>query len=340
MLTDEFNFELDENKIAQFPADPRDSAKLLAYSRNTGEVVHTQFKNIADYLNESDVLVINETKVIPARIYGKKRNSKTMFEFLLLKRVERDVWEVIMKPGRKLKIGQYVDFAPDFCARLEQKKKDGVCLVKFFYDGVFEEKLDEYGVTPLPPYITKKLEDKDLYQTVYANVEGSAAAPTAGLHFTDELLEKIRAKGVKIAKITLHVGLGTFRPMKEERVEDHIMHSEYYQIDETAADLINRAKRGGKRVVAVGTTSVRALESAANEKGEILPKAEETDIFIYPGYRFKVVDALITNFHLPKSTLLMLVCAFGGKKQILDLYKTAAHSDYRFFSFGDAMFVY
>lgn len=340
MRTDEFDFELDDNKIAQSPAEPRDSAKLLAYSRETGDISHTHFKNITEFLDENDVLVLNETKVIPARLYGKKRDTETPFEFLLLKRIDLDLWEVIMKPGRKLKNGQYVDFAPDFCARLEQKKENGVCVVNFFYDGLFEQKLDEYGIMPLPPYITKKLEDKDQYQTVYANVSGSAAAPTAGLHFTEELLNKIREKGVQIVKITLHVGLGTFRPMKEENVEDHIMHSEFYQIDKETADLINAAKKDGMRIVAVGTTSVRALESASDEDGIIHPKAEETDIFIYPGYEFKAVDAMITNFHLPKSTLLMLVCAFGGKQQIMDLYKTAVNTDYRFFSFGDAMFIY
>lgn len=340
MRTDDFDFELEEKKIAQSPAEPRDSAKLLTYSRETGEISHTRFKNIIDFLSENDVLVLNETKVIPARLYGKKRETGTPFEFLLLKRIGLDLWEVIMKPGRKLKIGQYVDFAPDFCARLEQKKEDGICVVKFFYDGVFEQKLDEYGVMPLPPYITGKLENKKQYQTVYANISGSAAAPTAGLHFTEKLLNKIREKGVQIIKITLHVGLGTFRPMKEENVEDHIMHSEFYRIDEKAADLINDAKKNGKRIIAVGTTSVRALESAADDNGNVCPKAEETDIFIYPGYKFKTVDAMITNFHLPKSTLLMLVCAFGGNEQILDLYNTAIDLDYRFFSFGDAMFIY
>lgn len=340
MRADEFDFVLDESKIAQSPAEPRDSAKLLAYSKKTGETTHTQFKNIKDFIGENDVLVLNETKVIPARLYGKKRNTETPFEFLLLKRLDLDFWEVIMKPGRKLKVGQYVDFAPNFCARLEEKKEDGVCVVKFIYEGVFEQKLEEYGNMPLPPYITKKLEDKNLYQTVYANTEGSAAAPTAGLHFTEELLEEIRKKGVQIVKITLHVGLGTFRPMKEERVEDHIMHSEFYSVDDYSANIINEAKQKGKRIIAVGTTAVRALESAADGHGKIISKAEETDIFIYPGYKFKAVDAMITNFHLPKSTLLMLVCAFGGKKQILDLYKTAVETDYRFFSFGDAMFIY
>lgn len=340
MRTDEFDFKLDEGRIAQTPAEPRDSAKLLIYSRKSGEKIHKRFSDIVDYLNKDDVLVLNETKVLPARLYGNKRNTVVRFEFLLLKRVKLDTWEVIMKPGRKLKIGEYVDFAPDFSARLKEKKSGGVCTVEFFYKGIFEEKLNKYGVMPLPPYITHKLQDKTQYQTVYANVEGSSAAPTAGLHFTEGLLSDIKEKGVKIAKITLHVGLGTFRPMKEEFVEDHVMHTEYYQIDRVAAEIINTAKKNGGRIIAVGTTSIRALESAADNGGIIHPKAEETDIFIFPGYKFKSADALITNFHLPKSTLMMLVCAFGGKSQIMDLYKTAISMDYRFFSFGDAMFIY
>ncbi|MEA5003233.1 MAG: tRNA preQ1(34) S-adenosylmethionine ribosyltransferase-isomerase QueA [Christensenella sp.] len=338
MKTSDFDYDLPEKLIAQTPIEPRDHSRLLVYDRASQKTEHKHFYDVAEYLAAGDVLVLNETKVIPARLYGKKRGTDTDFEFLLLKRLSLDTWDVIMRPGRKLKLGDYVDFGDGLCARLLQKKEDGVCEVQFEYDGVFEEILDQYGNMPLPPYITKRLEKKERYQTVYAKEDGSAAAPTAGLHFTPELLEKLEEKGVIIVKILLHVGLGTFRPMKEDTVEDHIMHSEYYSISDGAAEQINAAKREGRRVIAVGTTSVRTLESAAKD-GLVEAGSADTDIFIYPGYAWQVVDALITNFHLPKSTLVMLVSAFCGQKETLDLYKQAVGLKYRFFSFGDAMLI-
>ena len=339
MRTEEFDYDLPEQLIAQRPAQPRDSSRLLVIDRQTGEMEHRHFYDMPEYLQAGDVLVVNETKVIPARLYGKKRGMDTAFEFLLLKRLSSTNWDVIMKPGKRLKPGQYVDFADNLCAKLVSKKEDGVCEVAFEYEGVFENLLDQYGNMPTPPYITEILEDKKQYQTVYAKLDGSAAAPTAGLHFTPELLVKLEQMGVTVVKILLHVGLGTFRPMKEETVEKHIMHSEYYSIDQTAADEINRAKKEGRRVIAVGTTSVRAMESAVSEDGTIRAEDGDTEIFIYPGYRFKAVDAMITNFHLPKSTLLMLVSAFAGKEQMLQVYKDAVAKEYRFFSFGDAMLI-
>ncbi|MDL2237930.1 tRNA preQ1(34) S-adenosylmethionine ribosyltransferase-isomerase QueA [Christensenellaceae bacterium OttesenSCG-928-K19] len=339
MKTSEFDYHLPEELIAQQPATPRDSSRLLVYRRETGTVEHKRFVDIVDYLQSGDVLVLNETKVIPARLYGKKRESVVEFEFLLLKRHSLNEWDVIMKPGKRLKVGQYVDFAPGLCARLLEKKEDGVCRVVFEYEGVFEDLLDQYGNMPTPPYITQRLENKAQYQTVYAKTDGSAAAPTAGLHFTPEVIEKLEQKGVIFVKILLHVGLGTFRPMKEEDVEQHIMHSEYYSVPQQAADAINAAKAEGRRVIAVGTTSVRTLESTANEDGSISAGDGDTNIFIYPGYRFKTVDAMLTNFHLPKSTLIMLVSAFAGRENTLGLYKTAVELRYRFFSFGDAMLV-
>lgn len=339
MKTHDFDYTLDESRIAQAPADPRDSSRLMVYDRAAGALNHTVFSDITSYLNPGDILVINETKVIPARLYGKKRGSGTEFEFLLLKRLSLTDWHVIMKPGKKLKPGDYVDFASGFCARLIDKQPDGVCIVSFEYQGMFEALLNRYGNIPLPPYITAPVEEASRYQTVYAKTDGSAAAPTAGLHFTPRLLGEIERKGVKIARILLHVGLGTFRPVKEDELENHTMHSEYYEISKQAAEAINRAKAGGGRVVAVGTTSVRALESAAMPGGTVEPKSGETDIFIYPGYAFKAVDALITNFHLPKSTLLMLVCAFNGRENTLYMYNEAIERGYRFFSFGDAMLI-
>jgi S-adenosylmethionine:tRNA ribosyltransferase-isomerase len=341
MLTSDFDYALDEKLIAQVPAEPRDSSRLMVYDRGSGETVHTVFNDITGWLHAGDVLVINETKVIPARLYGKKRGGSCGFEFLLLKQLSAGRWEVIMRPGKRLRPGQYVDFADGFSAKLLEKKPDGVCEVVFEYSGDFYSLLDRYGKTPLPPYISSGdgRREKERYQTVYAKKEGSAAAPTAGLHFTDGLMEKLEAKGVIIARILLHVGLGTFRPVKEEVAENHIMHSEYYEISGEAADKVNLAKNEGRRVVAVGTTSVRALESGAGDDGRVSAGGGETDIFIYPGYRFKAVDALVTNFHLPKSTLLMLVCAFAGKEETLGLYNEAVRLDYRFFSFGDAMLV-
>ena len=338
MKTSDFDYDLPEELIAQTPIEPRDHSRLLVYDRETEAVRHRHFYDVTEYLREGDVLVLNETKVLPARLYGKKRGSGTDFEFLLLKRLALDTWEVIMRPGKKLKPGGVVDFGPELSAELLCKKEDGVCEVKFRYEGVFEELLDRYGNMPLPPYITKRLEQKERYQTVYAKEDGSAAAPTAGLHFTPELLKKIEEMGVAIVKILLHVGLGTFRPMKEETVEQHVMHSEYYSVSPQAAEIINAAKREGRRVIAVGTTSVRTLESAARG-GLVQAESADTDIFIYPGYRFQIVDALITNFHLPKSTLIMLVSALMGREKALDVYRQAVEERYRFFSFGDAMLI-
>ncbi len=338
MKTSDFDYELPEELIAQTPVSPRDHSRLLVYDRQTKETFDRHFYDVTDYLKKGDVLVVNETKVIPARLYGKKRGTETDFEFLLLKRLQLDIWEVIMRPGKKLKPGGFVDFGDDLCAELLCKKEDGVCEVRFHYDGVFEELLDRYGNMPLPPYITEKLEEKERYQTVYAKEDGSAAAPTAGLHFTPELMRKIEEMGVTIVKILLHVGLGTFRPMKEDTVEEHIMHSEYYSVSEQAARTINDAKKEGRRVIAVGTTSVRTLESAASG-GRVQAGSADTDIFIYPGYEYQIVDALITNFHLPKSTLIMLVSAFCGREETLRIYRRAVEERYRFFSFGDAMLI-
>lgn len=338
MKTSDFDYELPEELIAQTPVSPRDHSRLLVYDRQTKETFDRHFYDVTDYLKKGDVLVVNETKVIPARLYGKKRGTETDFEFLLLKRLQLDIWEVIMRPGKKLKPGGFVDFGDDLCAELLCKKEDGVCEVRFHYDGVFEELLDRYGNMPLPPYITEKLEEKERYQTVYAKEDGSAAAPTAGLHFTPELMRKIEEMGVTIVKILLHVGLGTFRPMKEDTVEEHIMHSEYYSVSEQAARMINDAKKEGRRVIAVGTTSVRTLESAACG-GRVQAGSADTDIFIYPGYDYQIVDALITNFHLPESTLIMLVSAFCGREETLRIYRRAVEERYRFFSFGDAMLI-
>ena len=338
MKTSDFDYNLPEELIAQTPIEPRDHSRLLVYDRETQEVSHRHFYDVTDYLKQGDVLVLNETKVLPARLYGKKRGTGTDFEFLLLKRLKLDVWEAIMRPGKKLKPGGWVDFGSDLCAELLCKKEDGVCEVRFRYDGVFEELLDKYGNMPLPPYITKRLERKERYQTVYAKEDGSAAAPTAGLHFTPELLDKIEGMGVTVVKILLHVGLGTFRPMKEETVEEHVMHSEYYSVSPQAAETINAAKREGRRVIAVGTTSVRTLESAARNR-LVQAGSADTDIFIYPGYEYQIVDALITNFHLPKSTLIMLVSALMGREATLDVYRQAVEERYRFFSFGDAMMI-
>ena len=339
MNTSEFYYDLPQELIAQTPADPRDSSRLLVYNRAEGSVQHKIFRDIIDFLNPGDALVINDTRVIPARLYGKKQGTGRQVEFLLLNQLSGDTWEVILRPGRKLRPGDRVSFAEELEAEILEKQEDGVTKVKFCFQGSFEALLDEYGNMPLPPYITKRLEDRERYQTVYAKERGSAAAPTAGLHFTPELMENIKKKGVDIIPVLLHVGLGTFRPVKAERLEDHKMHSEYYSISEESAHRINAVKERGGRVIAVGTTSVRTLESAADQEGRVKEQSGDTDIFIYPGYRFRCVDALITNFHLPESTLLMLISAFMGKEQALEVYRLAVQEKYRFFSFGDAMFI-
>jgi len=338
LKTSDFYYDLDESLIAQTPIAERDKSRLFVYNRKTGEVQHKVFSDITEYLKPEDVLVINETKVIPARLYGEKRDGRAC-EFLLLKRLSLTNWDVIMKPGRKLKIGDTVDFSGKLSAKILEKKQEGVTEVCFLYDGVFEKILDELGEMPLPPYIHEKLADKTRYQTVYAKEQGSAAAPTAGLHFTPKLLKSIEESGVSIARLLLHVGLGTFRPVKSENVEDHIMHEEYYSVSENAASLINGARKNGGRIIAVGTTSVRTLETVSDESGTIHAGSGNTGIFITPGYRFKAVDAMITNFHLPESTLLMLVSAFAGREKVLELYRQAVELRYRFFSFGDAMLI-
>ena len=338
MKTSDFYYDLPEELIAQDPLEDRTSSRLLVLDRKTGAVKHKIFSDVIDYLNKGDCLVINNTRVIPARLIGEKEGTGGKVEVLLLKRRANDVWETLVKPGKKLKPGAKITFGDGrLRAEVLEVVEEGNRLVKFYYEGIFEEILDSLGEMPLPPYITHKLEDKEMYQTVYAKFDGSAAAPTAGLHFTKELLNKIEEKGIKIASITLHVGLGTFRPVKVDDVNNHHMHTEWYEVNAEAADIINETKRNGGRVICVGTTSCRTIESVADENGYMKAKTGETDIFIYPGYRFKVMDGLITNFHLPESTLVMLVSAFAGKENVLAAYETAVKERYRFFSFGDAM---
>lgn len=334
----DFYYDLPEELIAQTPANPRDGSRLLVYDRQSDIVEHKIFRDVIDYLKEGDVLVINNTKVLPARLFAHTQNGGAV-EVLLLKRIDKDSWEVLVKPGKKCTKGKKLTISDELSLTVEDITESGERIVKFEYDGVFEEILDKLGSMPLPPYIKAKLEDKNRYQTVYAKYDGSAAAPTAGLHFTPELLERIKAKGVQIAEVLLHVGLGTFRPVKEDIITDHKMHSEYFEVSADVAETINCAKREGRRVIAVGTTSVRTLESAADENGFIEPRKGNTQIFIYPPYRFKCVNALITNFHLPESTLVMLVAAMTGREKILSLYKLAVDNKYRFFSFGDAMMI-
>ena len=340
MKTSDFYYDLPEELIAQEPLKDRASSRLLVLDKNTGEIEHKIFKNIVDYLKKGDCLVINDTKVMPARLIGARKNTGARVEILLLVRKDLDTWEVLTYPGKKAKPGDIITFGD---GRLEAEILDviegGNRIVKFHYDGVFETILDELGEMPLPPYITHKLEDKNRYQTVYAVHEGSAAAPTAGLHFTTELLEQIKNMGVEIAHVTLHVGLGTFRPVKVDDISNHEMHSEYYIVEQEEADKINNAKKNGGRIISVGTTSTRTLESVTDENGIVHAGSGWTKIFIYPGYKFKIIDCLITNFHLPESTLIMLVAALVGKDRILDTYKTAVQEKYRFFSFGDAMFI-
>lgn len=340
MRKEDFNFDLPEELIAQDPLEDRSSSRLLVLDKETGKTEHHVFREIIDYLEAGDCLVINDTKVIPARLIGSKIGTDAKIEVLLLKRKENDVWETLVKPGKKAKIGTRISFGDGLLVgEVVDIVEEGNRLIHFEYEGIFEEILDRLGQMPLPPYITHQLEDKNRYQTVYAKHSGSAAAPTAGLHFTPELLKKIEEKGVQIARVTLHVGLGTFRPVKVDNILEHHMHSEFYQIEEEAAEKINTAKANGKRVIAVGTTSCRTIESAAKEDGTIAPVSGWTDIFIYPGYQFKVLDCLITNFHLPESTLVMLVSALAGREHVLNAYEEAIKERYRFFSFGDAMFI-
>ena len=336
----DFDYDLPEELIAQDPLEDRSSSRLMVLDKKTGEVSHHIFKEIIKYLRPGDCLVLNNTKVIPARLYGVKEGTMAKIEILLLKRKQNDVWETLVKPGKKAKPGTKIIFGDGILTgEVIDVVDDGNRLIQFSYDGIFEEILDKLGQMPLPPYITHQLKDKNRYQTVYAKYDGSAAAPTAGLHFTKELLNEVKEKGVDIAEVTLHVGLGTFRPVKVDNVLDHHMHSEFYMVSQEAADKINNAKKNGGRIISVGTTSTRTLESAADENGMLHECSGWTDIFIYPGYKFKVIDCLITNFHLPQSTLVMLVSALAGREHILSAYKKAVEEKYRFFSFGDAMFI-
>lgn len=336
----DFYFDLPPELIAQDPLQDRSSSRLLVLDKETGEIEHKVFTDIVEYLHEGDCLVLNNTKVIPARLMGTKAETGAAIEVLLLKRRENDVWETLVKPGKKAKAGAIISFGDGLLTgQVIDVVDEGNRLIQFQYEGIFEEVLDRLGEMPLPPYITHKLADKNRYQTVYARYEGSAAAPTAGLHFTEELLGKIQQKGVKLAYVTLHVGLGTFRPVKEENLLNHHMHSEFYQVTQEAADIINGTKQSGGRVVCVGTTSCRTVESAADMDGRVVAGSGDTEIFIYPGYRFRVLDSLITNFHLPESTLIMLVSALAGRENVLNAYRVAVQEHYRFFSFGDACFV-
>lgn len=340
MNVKDYDYDLPEELIAQDPLEDRSSSRLMVLDRQTGDVEHRHFTDILEYLHPGDCLVINNTKVIPARLFGVKEDTQAKIEVLLLKRKENDIWETLVKPGKKAKPGTKLVFGDGLLtAEVVDVVEEGNRLIQFHYDGIFEEILDQLGQIPLPPYITHQLKDKNRYQTVYAKYDGSAAAPTAGLHFTKELLQKVKDMGVDIAEVTLHVGLGTFRPVKVENVLDHHMHSEFYMVSQEAADKINRAKESGHRVIAVGTTSTRTLEAAADENGRLHETSGWTEIFIYPGYQFKVIDALITNFHLPQSTLVMLVSALAGREHVLHAYEIAVKERYRFFSFGDAMLI-
>lgn len=340
MKLSDFNYILPEELIAQDPLEKRDNSRLMVLHRDTGAWEHKHFYDIIDYLNPGDCLVVNNTKVIPARLMGVKEDTGASIEVLLLKRKEEKIWETLVKPGKKARIGARISFGDGLLiGEVVDIVEEGNRLIRFEYEGIFEEILDKLGQMPLPPYITHRLQDKNRYQTVYAKYDGSAAAPTAGLHFTEELLEKIQKKGIRIAKVTLHVGLGTFRPVKEENVLEHHMHSEFYMVDEAAADAINETKAAGGRIIAVGTTSTRTLETVAEPDGHIPVKSGWTDIFIYPGYQFKAVDCLITNFHLPESTLIMLVSALADRGTVLRAYEEAVREKYRFFSFGDAMLI-
>lgn len=340
MNVSEFHFDLPPELIAQHPASRRDHSRLMVLNKDTGAVSHEMFYHIKKYLKPGDCLVLNNTRVIPARLYGVKEGTGGAIEFVLLRRLKDDIWEVILKPGKRAKPGSRFVFGEgELTAEILEIGEQGNRIVRFFYEGIFEEVLDRVGNMPLPPYIKEKLQDRERYQTVYAKYEGSAAAPTAGLHFTNQILEEIRAMGVETVFVTLHVGLGTFRPVKTERVEDHPMHAEYYTVTPEAAKAVNEAKSEGRRIIAVGTTSVRTLESAWDKEKGLIPKSDSTNIFIYPGYEFQVIDGLITNFHLSGSTLLMLVSALAGREHVLNAYKIAVEEKYRFFSFGDAMLI-
>ena len=339
MKVSDFDFHLPEELIGQTPYKDRDQCRLLVMDKKTGEIEHKHFYDIYDQLQKGDTLVLNDTRVIPARLIGEKEDTKGKMEFLLLKRIDKDKWQTLVKPGKRAKIGTTFVFGDGLLkAKVVDISDEGSRIVEFSYEGIFEEVLDKLGEMPLPPYITEKLEDKEAYQTVYSKNSGSAAAPTAGLHFTEELLERIKEKGINIVYVTLHVGLGTFRPVKVEDIENHFMHSEYFEISEESAKVINETKENGGIVICVGTTSIRTVESSS-EKGKVIPGSGWTNIFIYPGYEFKVVDALITNFHLPESTLLMLVSALSDREKILNAYNIAVEERYKFFSFGDAMFI-
>lgn len=338
MRVDEFDYDLPQDLIAQEPLVSRSYSKMLVLDKKTGLIEHKHFYEIIDMLNKDDILVINNTKVLPSRIYGNKIDTDAKIEVLLLKEFN-GYWECLIKPARRVKIGTLINFKDYFTGEITQKFAEGICYIKFTYDGIFLELLEQLGEMPLPPYIHKKLLNQDRYQTVYAENLGSAAAPTAGLHFTEEILSKIKEKGIKVCNVTLNIGLGTFRGVTEENIENHKMHTEFYQMSKETADILNKAKAEKKRIVAVGTTSVRTLESVYNKYGKFVECAEDTNIFIYPGYEFLVIDALITNFHLPKSTLIMLVSAFSSKEKIINAYQEAINNKYRFFSFGDAMFI-
>ena len=340
MKTSDFDFYLPEELIAQHPLEKRDYSRLMVLDKATGEIEHKHFYDVLDYLNEGDTLVLNNTRVMPARLIGEKVESGGKIEFLLLKRIEGDKWECLAKPGKRAKIGTEFTFGSGkLKCKVVDIVEEGNRIIEFSYDGIFEQVLDELGEMPLPPYITERLDDRERYQTVYSKEQGSAAAPTAGLHFTKELLEKVKEKGVNIAYVTLHVGLGTFRPVKVDDVNEHVMHSEFYQLDEENANIINETKKRGNKIISVGTTSTRTLETIGDENGFVKAQSGWTNIFIYPGYKFKVVDNLITNFHLPESTLIMLVSALAGKEKVMNAYNEAVKERYRFFSFGDAMFI-
>lgn len=339
MKTSDFYFDLPQELIAQTPIEPRDRSRMLYLSRETGQIFHRHFYELVDFLQPGDTLVINDSRVLPARLYGTKAETGSQMEFLLLEQKQQDIWEILCKPGKKARPGAKFDFHGLLQAEVLEVLEEGNRLVKFSYEGSFYHILDQIGQMPLPPYITEKLQDKERYQTVYSQELGSAAAPTAGLHFTNELLDKIRQKGVSIVPVTLHVGLGTFRPVKVDDVKNHKMHSEHYEVPAETAKTIQRAKQNGKRVIAVGTTSCRTLESVGTAHGQVVAAEGYTDIFIYPGYQFKVIDGLITNFHLPESTLIMLVSAFAGTENVMQAYRTAVEEQYRFFSFGDSMLI-